>query len=170
MEEEEEEEVETFTFQAEIAQLMSLINNTFYSGLIPNSSDALDKIRYESLTDPSKLDSSKELHIYLIPNKQDRTLTIVDTGIGMTRVNLMDDFSTITKLETKAFMEALQVGTDNSMTGRSGVGFHLVAERVTVTTKQSDDEQYAWNLQQAGPSMRTDKVNSVAEEQRLSCI
>eukprot|EP00357_Protocruzia_adherens_P010741 CAMPEP_0115016678 /NCGR_PEP_ID=MMETSP0216-20121206/27602_1 /TAXON_ID=223996 /ORGANISM="Protocruzia adherens, Strain Boccale" /LENGTH=878 /DNA_ID=CAMNT_0002387225 /DNA_START=114 /DNA_END=2750 /DNA_ORIENTATION=+ len=152
---------ETHEFQAEVTRLMDIIINSLYTQkevflreLVSNASDALDKIRFLSLTEKDVLGDNTELLISVEADKEAKTLSITDTGIGMTREDLIQHLGTIAKSGTTKFIEAISKGGDMNLIGQFGVGFYssfLVADKVTVTTKNNDDVQLVWTSQ-AGAS------------------
>jgi len=161
---------EKHAFQAEVNRMMKLIINSLYRNkevflreLISNASDALDKIRLLSLTDKSVLDSTEELTIKVKADKDNHILTITDTGIGMTKQDLINNLGTIAKSGTADFLSKLQdASSANEMSdliGQFGVGFYsafLVADKVVVTSKHNDDNQHIWESDSATFSIAED--------------
>jgi len=148
-------------FVAEVNRMMKLIINSLYKNkeiflreLISNASDALDKIRFLSLTDKNILGDVEDLEIKIKVDKDSRMLHITDTGIGMTHDDLVKYLGTIAKSQTSEFLTKFQEAQEsenkasmNDLIGQFGVGFYsafLVADKVLVTSKNNNDEQYIW--------------------------
>ncbi|XP_014475356.1 PREDICTED: endoplasmin [Dinoponera quadriceps] len=164
------DKAEKFEFQTEVNRMMKLIINSLYRNkeiylreLISNASDALDKIRLLSLTDKSVLDTNSELAIRLKADKENKVLHIMDSGIGMTKQDLVNNLGTIAKSGTAEFLGKMQEAKNaqdmNDMIGQFGVGFYsayLVANTVVVTTKHNDDKQYIWESDSSSYSIVED--------------
>ncbi|KAG0074708.1 hypothetical protein BGZ90_010540 [Linnemannia elongata] len=146
---------EKFQFQTEVSRLMNIVINSLYKTpeiflreLISNGSDALDKIRFQSLTDSTALESNPNLNVTIAVHKDKRVITITDTGIGMTKEDLQKNLGTIAKSGTSEFLETLSGDkADMDLIGKFGVGFYsvfLVADKVRVTSKNNNDDQYIW--------------------------
>ncbi len=142
---------QVLTFQAETKELLNLMINSLYTHreiflreLISNSSDALDKIHFQSLTETELLGDDPELKIEIEINKSNKTLSITDNGIGMTREEVIENIGTIAKSGTKAFVEKLKEGKDLDLIGKFGVGFYssfMVADRVEIVTRSPRAEK-----------------------------
>ncbi|XP_023934838.1 endoplasmin [Bicyclus anynana] len=157
------DKAQNFTFQTEVNRMMKLIINSLYRNkeiflreLISNGSDALDKIRLLSLTDTDVLAANPDLSIRIKADPERRLLHIIDTGVGMTRADLVNNLGTIAKSGTADFLSKMQdsgaaaggAQEMNDMIGQFGVGFYssfLVADRVTVVSKHNDDKQHVWD-------------------------
>jgi len=150
---------QTHAFQTEISQLLDLMINSLYSQkeiflreLISNSSDAIDKRRFEALTDSSLLNDEEELAVTITTDKEAGTLTISDNGIGMSHDEVIENIGTIARSGTKKFMEALKASKDNeddvNLIGQFGVGFYsvfMVSDKVTVLTRKAGgDSAVQW--------------------------
>ncbi|XP_064487008.1 endoplasmin-like isoform X1 [Ornithodoros turicata] len=165
------EKAEKHAFQAEVSRMMKLIINSLYRNkeiflreLISNASDALDKIRLLSLTDRDVLNANADLTIRVKSDKENGLLHITDTGIGMTKEDLVNNLGTIAKSGTAEFLQKVAEGDSapkdlNDLIGQFGVGFYsafLVADRVVVTSKHNDDKQHVWESDAAQFSVAED--------------
>lgn len=142
---------ETRGFQSEVKQLLQLMIHSLYSNkeiflreLISNASDAADKLRFRALSDAALYENNGELHVRISTDKEARTLTISDNGIGMTRDEVIDNLGTIAKSGTKSFLESIgqDQAKDSQLIGQFGVGFYsafIVADKVTVRTRAAGD-------------------------------
>lgn len=150
---------ETRGFQSEVKQLLHLMIHSLYSNkeiflreLISNASDAADKLRFRALSNPDLYEGDGELRVRVSFNKDQRTLTISDNGVGMTRDDVIDHLGTIAKSGTKSFLESMgsDQAKDSQLIGQFGVGFYsafIVADKVTVRTRAagiSADEAVFW--------------------------